>query len=332
MDERVLFERFHEALDVEPSSGGYERLRIALARSPVKPQRRPALELRWSKMGLRLAAGLALIVLAVAIAAVILATHFSTGGSVPAHSRLSIGAYQKMVNADYTSAAATWFSPCDTNQHSGCQGDATRGTLALQQWLDDLNRSEPPERFAIVDAQMRQHLTLNISALKTLLAASQAQDQAGMSRAYLSAVAGRLWADDMVPNITSSYQTTAAAYSSSLNAGKQGIDQCITCQDLAGQSAIDCSGNQASSCQDLLTATQDQIARFQAGLVGAAAPTSLAVKDSRLQLDLAQADTALMAMQSALSASDQAGFDAARISFRRALATVDRDAADILKG
>ena len=42
MDERILFAQFHEALDVEPRPGAYERMRIAMTNHPVVIKRRPA--------------------------------------------------------------------------------------------------------------------------------------------------------------------------------------------------------------------------------------------------------------------------------------------------
>ena len=33
MDEQILFDRFHEALETEPRPGAYERMRLAITRS-----------------------------------------------------------------------------------------------------------------------------------------------------------------------------------------------------------------------------------------------------------------------------------------------------------
>ena len=75
MEQENLFDRIHEALDAEPRPGAYERLRAALIKSPARAQRRPALQMRWSKMGFKLAAGLAVVALAIAISAAILVRH-----------------------------------------------------------------------------------------------------------------------------------------------------------------------------------------------------------------------------------------------------------------
>ncbi len=86
------------------------------------------------------------------------------------------------------------------------------------------------------------------------------------------------------------------------------------------------------ACQDAIQHSSFQVVRFEAAVIQVAAPNSLRTKDLRLQSDLAKADTALMTMTAALSAGDQAGFDAARISLQRALAAIDHDATDILSG
>ena len=328
MEERVLFDRMHDALDIEPPAGAYERMRIALAKSPAKPHGWPVFRMKGSKMGFRLAAGFALLVLVGAIVAAYLAVHNATSSRIPAGSGQAIAAYQNQVNVDGQNANATWSAPCDTTTHTGCQGDATRAIVALQRWLDDLNRSEPPARFLVVDAQLRLHISGSIAGLNALLAASQANDSNGMDRAYLLAVDGRVWTDAVVPSIVSSKQVTAAAYTNSVRAQSSTLTSCADCQVLAGQSQIDCSQNQ-TTCQYLLDGPEGLISHFQSTLVAFAAPDSLSAKDTRLQQDLGRADSALTAMRAALSTGDQAGFNAGRVSLRSALAAVTLDAAAI---
>lgn len=331
MDEHLLFERLHDALDVETPPGAYERLRIALAKSPAKPRAWPGLRMGGSKMGFRLAAGLAVIALAVAIFAAFLAAHNATTGSVPAGSGQSIQAYQRLVGDDDTRANATWSAPCDTTVHTGCQGDATRAIIALQKWLDDLNQSQPPARFAIVDSQLRQHLTAAIFALNSLLAAVQAQNQDGIDRAYVVGASARGWTDAVTPGIVSSQQVTAAAYKNSVRAQSSSFTSCGDCNVLTGQGQVDCSQNQ-DFCETLLDGTELQVASLQAAVVAFAAPASLSAKDASLQQNLAKADSALIAMRAAVSAGDQAGFNAGRATLRPALAAVSQDVGAILNG
>ena len=328
MDEKILFDRMHEALDIDPRPGAYERLRIALADSPAKPHRRPVLRMGGSKMGFRIAAGLAVIALAAAIAAAFIAAHNATTGSVPAGSGQTIQAYQRLVGVDDINANDTWSAPCDTSTHTGCKDDATRALVALQQWLDDLNRSEPPARFLVVDAQLRSHITASISGLNALLAANRANDPNGMDRAYELAAAGRFWTDAVIPSIVSSQQVNSVLYTTSVRAQSNALASCTNCQILVAQGQIDCLQLQATICPEL-DETASQIARFQSTLAELAAPSSLSVRDARLQQDLAQADSALIAMRAALSTGNQAGFDAGRNTVRTALAAVSQDVAAI---
>jgi hypothetical protein len=328
MDDRVMFDRMHDALDIEAPAGAYERMRIALAKSPAKPHGWPVFQMKGSKMGFRLAAGLALLVLVGAIVAAYVATHNATSSRVPAGSGQTIAAYQNLVNVDGQNANATWSAPCDTATHTGCQGDATRAIVALQRWLDDLNRSEPPARFLVVDAQLRLHISGSVAGLNALLAASQANDRNGMDRAYLLAADGKVWTDAVVPSIVSSKQVSVAAYTNSVRAQSSSLTSCADCQVLAGQSQIDCSQNQ-TSCQYMLDGPEGLIANFQGTLAAFAAPDSLSAKDTRLQQDLARADSALIVMRAALSTGDQAGFNAGRVTLRSALAAVSLDTAAI---
>ncbi len=324
MDDQILFDRIHGALDIEPPAGAYERMRIALAKSPAKPHGWLVCRMRESKMGFRVAAGFTLLVLMSAIVAAYLAIHNATSSRVPAGSGQTIAAYQALVSADDTKAIATWSAPCDTTTHTGCEGDATRAIVALQQWLDDLNRSEPPARFAIVDAQLRLHLSASIAALNALLAASHANDEGGMNRAYLSGLAGRVWTDTVVPSIVSSKQVSATAYTNTVRAQGSSLTGCADCGVLTGQSHIDCSQNQ-DFCQTLLDGTDLQVASLQAAVAAFAAPDSLSARDTRLQQDLARADSAVISMRAAVLTGNQGGFDAGRITLRTALAAVNQD-------
>jgi hypothetical protein len=83
MDERAVFDRFHEALELEPRPGAYERFRVDFTNPSVAAKRRPVFQLRFSRMGLRIAAALAVVAIASALVAGYVATHRSTS-QVPA--------------------------------------------------------------------------------------------------------------------------------------------------------------------------------------------------------------------------------------------------------
>ena len=85
MDERFVFDRFHEALELEPQPGAYERFRADFMNLSVAAKRRPVFQLRFAKMGLRLAAALAVIAIAIAVVVGYVATHRSTSEVPAAH-------------------------------------------------------------------------------------------------------------------------------------------------------------------------------------------------------------------------------------------------------
>lgn len=334
MDERILFDRFHEALEAEPRPGAYDRLRVALAKNPVKAQRLPAFPMRWSRTGLRLAAVMTVVVLAIAVAAAFLATHRVADRVAPADSEHAITVYKLKLYDAYnkvTTAVAAW--TCTSgSQFAACEADASSMLPVANQFLDELNRSQAPARFAVVHAQLRLNVAAQNSRTEALLAASRAHDAAAADRALaaLNGETGSLWGSAMVSSILNSRQGTVATYIESVRSQKQALDGCTECQDLAGPNQINCAGSQASSCQDLVDSTARQVKNFQAAVVVTAAPSSLVAKDSRLQLDLGKAETALKALVDALAADDQARFNSGRISLQQAMAAVSRDAADIL--
>jgi hypothetical protein len=85
MDERFVFDRFHEALELEPQPGAYERFRADFMNLSVAAKRRPVFQLRFSRMGLRIAAAIAVVAIAVALVAGYVATHHSTSALPAAH-------------------------------------------------------------------------------------------------------------------------------------------------------------------------------------------------------------------------------------------------------
>lgn len=83
IEERLVFERFHEALDVQPRTGAFDRLQAALAMGTVRSRRRARLVVPFPRPGLRVAAGLLAVLLVVAIVAGFLAIHLSTVRTIP---------------------------------------------------------------------------------------------------------------------------------------------------------------------------------------------------------------------------------------------------------
>ena len=84
MEDQFVFEQFHEAFDVEPGAGSFERLRSKLVAAETRTRRPAQPALRLPRGWLRFAAVVALIVLAVAWVAVFVAINANIHRSVPA--------------------------------------------------------------------------------------------------------------------------------------------------------------------------------------------------------------------------------------------------------
>ena len=335
MDERLLFDRLHQALDVEPSPGAYDRLRVSLIKSPARPHGGLSFTFRWPKVGLRLAAVVTLVVLGIALVAGFVATHRVAEDITTVNSDHAITAYKLRLSDAYakiSTEASNWNCNSGT-QFAACEADANRLLPANYQWLNDLNAIQPPARFAIAHAQLRLHVTAQLARTYVWIAASRAHDAAAVDRevAVIRGQTGATWVQTMVANVVASKQRSAATYISSVRSEKLGLDGCASCQNLAGQSQVSCTGGQAPTCQDLVTLTATQVLSFQAALIATAAPNSMTTKDNRLQLDLGAAAAALVAMDDALTSGDQAAFNVGRTSFQQAMPAINRDAADILK-
>lgn len=68
IDERQLFDRFHLALDIEPTPGAYERLRSTLVAARVTPRRRPWFTLTVPQLSRKALAAAMIVILAIAAA------------------------------------------------------------------------------------------------------------------------------------------------------------------------------------------------------------------------------------------------------------------------
>jgi hypothetical protein len=298
-----------------------------LTKKPVRPFRWPALQTRWSKMSFRFAAGLAIIAIAVAAAAATVAIHNSTNNNSPAGSRISIQAYQRLVTSDRPNPNAVWAS-CDDTTHTGCLRSAQQSLPLLQKWLDDISRSEPPARFALVNAEMRAHLTQNITVLNDMVSDSEARNDAAMRRDYDLAVYGVDWTGVMVPAIAQSQLVTASTYQQLVGTQTHALDACGVPCGFGGDSSR-CATSSGLNCGDLFNQAAASFGGYQAALVQDAAPSSLAPLDARLQGDLAQADTVLLAMNLLAASNDQTRFDSEMAQLIRIKAQIDADAAKI---
>lgn len=244
----------------------------------------------------------------------------------------AIGAYKSLMISDDTRMAASTSNHCNTVEDSACPAAVARVVATLQQWLDDLNAFRTPARFTTIDGQVKRHLTAVLSYLGIVVAANRAKDQNSEDRAISAAINERGWIDDITTSVAQSAPSTVAIYTGSVRSEKAGLDGCEGCQRTVGQSQLSCDGSAQADCDSLLRETSTQIETFEGALVLNAAPSALSARDARLQSDLAQADTGLIAMTGALLTGNQAAFNAARTSVQQAVIAVDADATTVLKG
>lgn len=330
MDERLLFEKFHEALDVDPRPAAYERLRSALIAKTSTPRRRAAFQLRWTRMGFRLAAAIALVAVAVTAGAVFLATHRVAENNVPAGLDANTVAYQKMMSSDDAKLAAAVSNHCGSIDDTGCPAAVTQVNAALEQWIRDLQRFQTPPTYAIVDGQMRLHIDAAIADLNIAVVAFNGRHQDALMAAVNAGGNERGWIDAMVGSMGARHPADKTTYLGLVRSERSALDACAECAQAVGAAPIPCTATDNLTCQSLTVVLEDEIQGFQAGLVRYAAPSSLKASDQRLQSDLAGASASVLNMTKASLSGDQASFDSARQALSRQLAAVDRDCGAIL--
>jgi hypothetical protein len=284
-----------------------------------------------------LAAGIA----AVVLAAIVIGTFayirtvaglHSTPPVAPALPDPSVGKYQAMVAADYSRVIPFLNGECTINPSSAC-ADAAAVTIGESQtWLDDLNQTRPPGRFAGISGRMRHHLALAIADLQALIAANKAMDQTGATTVLAAALIERDELYREAGAVINSSQETLRSYSGTVRLDNANLLACNLCQALVSQNQVSCRAGQTPSCVDEIVAATLLVETFQDDLVRGFAPNPLAAKDQRLQTDLQAADAALDAMGVAQSAGNQLQLAAGQSALRLALSRVDSDATDIAKG
>lgn len=317
MDERILFDQFHEALDIEPRQGAYERMRLAFTNHPVALKRRSAFPRRWSNMGLRVAAVLAAAVIAIALGAAILATHHGPVGSVPAGNDPNVKAYQAMIKADYDALGAAGATPgaptCNAVDDPGCATVVTTSVSLLSKWISDLKSFQTPARFAALDAMLRRHLADKIVYANAMLAAQKSKNVKAFDFAGQSGFYEGEWIDPTVGTIDGSYPRVAGSYTDALAVAKQSLGACIN--QAPGPADIGCEllyhpdecakiGQQA--CANGAQAYAARIQIFLIGLLQNPAPTALAAKDRQIQTALSVLDADIIAVTEGLRSGNSA--------------------------
>lgn len=324
MDERTLFDLFHDALDIEPRPGSYERMRIALTTYAVPLTRRPAFRMRWKKMGFRAAAALTAVVIAIALMAAFLAGRHGPlpVGTEPAGQDQRVMAYRAMMHSDYRDMANSTSSHCYSIDDAACEA-AIKGMIAtLQQWVDHMDSFQTPSQYAALDQQVRRHLKGVIVELNAAVAFQKANDEEGFKLAMHAARYERTWADLVALAINGDYGMLANSSEEAFTNTKQALVACIaasagpgsgTCSKLARQQS--CLGANADLCQAYVQDAETQLQSWLVALMQNPPPAAQATKTSKLLTYLAQADTALLAITDAMLKGDAAKVDAAQQSF-----------------
>jgi hypothetical protein len=335
MDEQILFDRFHEALDMEPRPGAFERMRFAMTNRPIVLKGRPAFRMRWSKMGLRIAAGLTAAVIVIAVAAAVIVAHRGPVGLAPAGQDPNVKAYRDMIALDYNAMSASTSNHCNTIQDTGCQAAVNAVIPTLQKWVSDLNSFRTPPRFVAVDGQLRRHLNQTIADGNAAVAFQKAGNENGFNLAMNAAFYERAWIDPATFALIGSYPRAAATYNDAWRLTRQSLSACINSGPPPAHLACPallahvCAGAAAQICESNLQSADTQIQTLVIALLQNPAPSSLTAKNAQLQADLAQADTALLAATAALLRGDAAEVHAAESAYFGAIYTADGDASAI---
>jgi hypothetical protein len=250
----------------------------------------------------------------------------------PAGTDPAVRHYQAMTVEDdqLLADAAPAVDTCNNYGDPKCLPATAIQTRALQQWLDDLNATRPPARFAAVDTLIRRHLGRLISVNKAWAVAYQARNDTAVTGGNNAYGAESDALETLAADVVESSPRTTDSYLSAVQLNRADLLACIMCQQLVNQDSASCEA-QAAACADEIATIRLQLESSIGDLVWGFAPSRFAIPDARLQADLLAADQAVYAMESALNAGDQAGLQAAQDLLRQALGRVDADSAGIVR-
>jgi hypothetical protein len=217
-----------------------------------------------------------------------------------------VKAYQAMVASDLQHTRGASGAACNTTQDSNCLAAIAALTSAAQQWLDDLDRSQAPSRFAPVEAELRRNLTLLIGDLGTMRTAFTAHVQHQLDVARDKGAAVNTLLQDEGIDIVNAYQGTTAEYRASVRVQVSVLHGCGLCQVIISQRDAACTSD-IQNCIVNVETTRTTVEEIQGAMVRIYAPDQLAGKEGRLHADLTSADAALVNMTAALNPSQTAG-------------------------
>jgi hypothetical protein len=339
MDERALFERFHEALDIEPRPGAYERLRTQLTiTKPVALKSRPRFQMRFKKMGLRMVAALAAVFIAIALIATFVAVHNRPVGQVPAHTDQNLTAYRALIDRDYNAMNASTSNHCATIDDTACAAATVPVIAALQKWADDINAfPNTPAQYRAVATTLRAHLLDVVKDLSSAVAFQKTGNQAAFDLATQHAFFERAWVDPASSTIEGAYPSEAANAADAIAQAKRLVLNCVAsntpppdaipCFRLANPQP--CPATRTLACEADVEGVEGQVQTLLIGMAQNTAPSAQAADYAQLQAHLAQADASLLAVHDALVSGSAADLLAAQNGFLAAMENAQRDLATI---
>lgn len=213
-----------------------------------------------------------------------------------------------------------------------CPAVVARVLVTLERWLQDLQQRPAPTRFAVIDEQLQEHLQAGIDDLKAIAAANQAKNQPAEDLALQTAISEKDWLDTVTSDLSHWSQVPAALYVEYVGAEQTGMTQCTSCAIVGDQTQSLCFGADPGARASAMLASESQVLEFQGGLLSTAAPNALADKANTLQIDLASADTILLALNASLMTGDKTGFEGARPEFQQALHSIAAESRAITGG
>jgi hypothetical protein len=318
-----LFDRFHAAFEEAPPRGAFERLQSDLTKHSAARRVRPAFHMRWSRTSLRLTAAVAVVMIAIALVAAYIAAQRPTTGGLPAGSSGDVAAYQSMVLANYNAWVDTPFN-CNTVTYSSCATNMASNRAVLLKWRGELDSFRTPNQFAVIDAQMRKHLDAMLQKFGVAAAAVNSHDQSQFDNAVFYGAIDVTWLHHAAQGIASSQVATSSQYTALVQAERELLmSDCSNCQQ--DGALADCATFGDPLCPHDVTTASDFLGSMQADFVETAAPAEFSDQNSTLQIDLAQADNALMAAGNALLRNDSAALRSARAAYLDAMIAVSDD-------
>jgi hypothetical protein len=189
-----------------------------------------------------------------------------------------------------------------------------------------------PASFAVIDGQLRRHLSEAATELNAAVAFQKARNQTGFDLAMNAAFYERAWMDPAVFTIEGTYPKVGASFRDVVNLAKQSLGGCINSSpgpgDLACQTLYThetCTGSAVQRCESDVQSASTRLQEFVIGLTQNPAPSGLTANAQQVLPDLGRADTALVAITDGLVRGDPAKVDAGEIAFTAAIAAADGD-------